>query len=73
MLTYGDTPDDEAIDGIVALLEQQGHGAEVFQTDSLGSICPLAAGLERNASGLLAMPIGYSTHSLNDDPLSLAG
>lgn len=57
VLTFGDTPDDEAVDGIVAWLEQQGHGDEVFQTDSLGSVCPVAAGLERNASGLLAMPI----------------
>lgn len=57
VLTYGDTPDDEAIDAIVAWLEQQGHGAEVFQTDALGAICPAAAGLERNAAGLLAMPI----------------
>ena len=57
VLTYGDTPDDEAVDAIVAWLEQQGHGADVFQTDALGAICPAAAGLERNAAGLLAMPI----------------
>ena len=57
VLTYGDTPDDEAIDGIVAWLEQQGHGAEVFQTDALGVVCPAAAGLARNAAGLLAMSI----------------
>ncbi|MCC2962290.1 GAF domain-containing protein [Massilia sp. IC2-278] len=57
VLTYGDTPDDEAIDAIVAWLEQQGHGAEVFQSDALGTVCPAATGLERNAAGLLAMPI----------------
>ena len=57
VLTYGDTPDDESIAGIVGWLEQQGHGGEVFHTDALSVLYRDAARLTRNASGLLAMPI----------------
>jgi len=57
VLTYGDTPDEAAIEDIVAWLEGQGHGDEIFHTDALGIVCPPAANLKRNASGLLAMPI----------------
>lgn len=57
VLTYGDTPDEEAIAGIVGWLEQQGHGDEVFHTDALSVHYRGAAHLTRNASGLLAMPI----------------
>jgi len=57
VLTYGDTPDEESIAGIVGWLEQQGHGGEVFHTDALSVLYRGAADLTRNASGLLAMPI----------------
>lgn len=57
VLTYGDTPDDAAIDGIVAWLEREGHGDEVFHTDALPSVYPDGGAIKRNASGLLAMPI----------------
>ncbi len=57
VLTYGDTPDEEAIHGIVGWLEQQGHGDEVFHTDALSVHYRGGARITRNASGLLAMPI----------------
>ncbi|MGX4642240.1 ATP-binding protein [Massilia sp. SYSU DXS3249] len=57
VLTYGDTPDVPAIEGLVSWLELQGHGDEVFHTDHLSSLYPDADGLRRNASGLLAMSI----------------
>ena len=57
VLTYGDTPDEAAIDGIVAWLEREGHGDEVFHTDVLPSVYPDGGAVKRNASGLLAMPI----------------
>jgi chemotaxis family two-component system sensor kinase Cph1 len=57
LLTYGDTPEVAAIRNLVSWLEQEGHGAEVFHTDSLSAIYPRGDALRRNASGLLAMPI----------------
>ncbi|QOL47919.1 ATP-binding protein [Massilia litorea] len=57
VLTYGDTPDAAAIEDLVAWLELQGHGSEIYHTDALSQDYPGAAALRRNASGLLAMPI----------------
>ena len=57
VLTWGDTPDADAIGDLVAWLEAQGHGAEIYHTDQLSAAYPGGAALRRNASGLLAMPI----------------
>jgi chemotaxis family two-component system sensor kinase Cph1 len=57
VLTYGDTPDAAAIEDLVAWLELQGHGSEIYHTDALSQDYPGAAALRRNASGLLAMSI----------------
>ncbi|MFC5462024.1 ATP-binding protein [Massilia niabensis] len=57
VLTYGDTPDAEAIGSLVSWLELQGHGGEVFHTDQLSSLYPDGDAMRRNASGLLAMSI----------------
>ncbi|UVW27622.1 ATP-binding protein [Massilia sp. H6] len=56
VLTYGDTPDETAIRALVAWLAMQGN-AGVFHTDHLMGAWPAAAGMVRNASGLLALPI----------------
>ena len=56
VLTYGDTPDEPAIRALADWLALQGH-SEVFHTDHLKSIYPAGAGMVRNASGLLALPI----------------
>jgi len=65
VLSYGDTPDQEDIAGIVDWLEQQGHGADVFHSDALWTKYRGASGLKRNASGLLAMSISrVHTHYL---------
>ena len=57
VLTYGDTPGVPAIEDLVAWLELQGHGSEIFYTDELALAYPPGSALTRNASGLLAMPI----------------
>jgi chemotaxis family two-component system sensor kinase Cph1 len=57
VLSYGDTPDAAAIEDLVAWLELQGHGSEIYHTDALSQDYPGGAALRRNASGLLAMPI----------------
>jgi light-regulated signal transduction histidine kinase (bacteriophytochrome) len=56
ILTYGDTPEQEDIAGLVDWLSRHDHG-DVFHTDKLSSLYPPAASLVRNASGLLALPI----------------
>ncbi len=56
VLSYGDTPDDQAIGELTAWLAQHAH-QEVFHTDHLTSLYPPAAAMARNASGLLAMSI----------------
>jgi light-regulated signal transduction histidine kinase (bacteriophytochrome) len=56
ILTYGDAPAEDQIRGLVGWLDIHGHG-DVFHTDCLGSQYAPAAGMARNASGLLAMPI----------------
>jgi chemotaxis family two-component system sensor kinase Cph1 len=55
VLTYGDTPDDDEVRKLVDWLTMHDHG-EVFSTDKL-SAAIRGAGVIRNASGLLAMPI----------------
>jgi light-regulated signal transduction histidine kinase (bacteriophytochrome) len=57
VLTYGDTPEPPAIEALVAWLELQGHGDEVFHSDQLSTIYPGGDAIRRNASGLLAMSI----------------
>jgi light-regulated signal transduction histidine kinase (bacteriophytochrome) len=56
ILTYGDTPGEEQIRGLVGWLQQHGH-ADVYHTDKLSAAYPEASAMVRNASGLLAMPI----------------
>jgi light-regulated signal transduction histidine kinase (bacteriophytochrome) len=56
ILTYGDTPSDEQIRGLVGWLQMHGHG-EVYHTDKLSAAYPPASSMVKNASGLLAMPI----------------
>jgi len=56
LLSYGDTPSDDAIHALVGWLDVNAHG-DVFHTDQLSSVYPGGAALTANASGLLAMPI----------------
>ncbi|RSZ57789.1 GAF domain-containing protein [Massilia atriviolacea] len=56
LLTYGDTPDEEAIRELVAWLDLHCHG-DVFHTDQLAALYPPAAALAANSAGLLAMPV----------------
>lgn len=56
ILTYGDTPDQGTIRALSTWLAVHGH-TELFHTDQLGAVYRPAAGLTRNASGLLALPI----------------
>jgi chemotaxis family two-component system sensor kinase Cph1 len=56
ILTYGDTPEHEDIEGLVDWLAGHDHGA-IYHTDKLSAVYPPAAAIVRNASGLLAMPI----------------
>ena len=56
ILTYGDTPEHEEIEGLVEWLAGHGHG-DIYHTDKLSAAYPPAAAMVRNASGLLAMPI----------------
>ncbi|CUI04487.1 ATP-binding protein [Massilia antarctica] len=56
LLTYGDTPDEEAIRALVGWLDLRCHG-DVFHTDHLAAQYPPAAALSGNAAGLLAMPV----------------
>jgi light-regulated signal transduction histidine kinase (bacteriophytochrome) len=56
ILTYGDTPEQEDIAGLVEWLTRHDHG-DVFHTDKLSSLYEEGAKLVRNASGLLALPI----------------
>ncbi|MFC5479411.1 ATP-binding protein [Massilia suwonensis] len=57
VLTWGDTPDAHAIGDLVAWLEAEGYGAEIYHTDQLSADYPDGGAIRRNASGLLAMPI----------------
>ena len=57
VLTFGDTPEVAAIEDLVAWLDLQGHGREIYATDQLSADYPRGAALTRNASGLLAMSI----------------
>jgi light-regulated signal transduction histidine kinase (bacteriophytochrome) len=56
ILTYGDSPDEEQIRGLVGWLQIHGQG-DVYHTDKLSAAWPAASAIARNASGLLAMPI----------------
>ncbi|MEH6434098.1 ATP-binding protein [Massilia sp. DD77] len=56
VMTYGDTPDEEAIRALSTWLAVQGH-TEVFHTSHLAASYPPAQDMIRNASGLLALPI----------------
>jgi light-regulated signal transduction histidine kinase (bacteriophytochrome) len=56
VLTFGDTPDQHGILGLVDWLALQHHG-DLYHTDKLSAAWPEAARMTRNASGLLAMPI----------------
>ncbi|MGB9108088.1 MAG: ATP-binding protein, partial [Telluria sp.] len=56
VLTFGDTPGEQDIVGLVDWLSLQHHG-DLYHTDKLSAAWPGAAGMIRNASGLLAMPI----------------
>jgi len=57
VLTFGDTPGVAAIQDLVAWLDLQGHGREIYSTDELSADYPGGAALTRNASGVLAMSI----------------
>lgn len=57
VLTFGDTPDVAAIEDLVAWLDLQGHGRDIYATDHLAADYPGGAALARNASGVLAMSI----------------
>ena len=56
VLTYGDAPDEAEIRALAEWLAVQGNSG-VFHTDHLMGVYPPAAGMVRNASGLLALPI----------------
>ncbi|UOD30423.1 GAF domain-containing protein [Massilia violaceinigra] len=56
VLTYGDTPGEDAIRELVGWLDVHCHG-DVFHTDHLASLYAPAAGLAGNCAGLLAMPV----------------
>jgi chemotaxis family two-component system sensor kinase Cph1 len=56
VLTYGDTPEEDDILGLVDWLAVHDHG-DVYHTDKLSAAWPQADKMTRNASGLLAMPI----------------
>ncbi|MDQ1814370.1 ATP-binding protein [Massilia sp. CCM 9210] len=56
LLTYGDTPGEEAIRDLVGWLDLHCHG-DVFHTDRLAALYPPAAAMCGNAAGLLAMPL----------------
>ncbi|SFC19465.1 ATP-binding protein [Massilia yuzhufengensis] len=56
VLAYGDTPDEPEIRALAGWLSLHGH-TEIFHTDHLKDVYPAGAGLIRNASGLLALPI----------------
>lgn len=56
VLTYGDTPDADAVRALSNWLAVHGH-TEVFHTDHLADVYAPARGMTRNASGLLALPI----------------
>ncbi len=53
--TLGDTPDEEALRGLLGWLSEQGHA--VFQTDHFAAHYPAAAGLP-DAAGVLAVSLG---------------
>jgi len=57
VLIYGDTPDVGAIQDLVAWIDLQGHGRDIYSTDELSAEYPGGAALTRNASGVLAMSI----------------
>jgi light-regulated signal transduction histidine kinase (bacteriophytochrome) len=56
VLSFGDTPDEDDILGLVDWLAVHDHG-DVYHTDKLSAAWPEGKRLMRNASGLLAMPI----------------
>ena len=56
ILTFGDTPEQAQIQGLVDWLTLHDHG-DVFHTDKLSALYPAAAQMTRNASGVLALPI----------------
>ena len=56
ILTYGDTPEQDDIEALVDWLSTHAHG-DIFHTDHLSGVYRGGAGMVRNASGLLALPI----------------
>jgi len=56
ILTYGDTPGDDAIRNLSTWLAVHGH-TELFHTNHLADVYPAARDLMNNASGLMALPI----------------
>ena len=56
ILSYGDTPNDEAIRDLATWLAVHGH-TEVYHTDHLAGAYPRGDKLTGSASGLLALPI----------------
>ncbi|WP_306397195.1 ATP-binding protein [Telluria beijingensis] len=56
VLSYGDTPDDDAIRALSTWLAVHGH-TDLFDTNHLAGAYAPGAALTRNASGLLALPI----------------
>ncbi len=57
--TLGRTPPAEAIELLVDWIDREG-GAELFQTDRLGTLLPEAAAYAAFASGVLAVPLSRS-------------
>ena len=56
LISYGHTPDDEQIRGLVDWLSANVH-QDLFHSDHLSTHVPAAAAYTGSASGLLAMPI----------------
>lgn len=56
ILTYGDTPDQDAVRRLATWLAVHGH-TELFHTNHLAEVYPPAQDMMRNASGLMALPI----------------
>ncbi|GIZ52302.1 ATP-binding protein [Noviherbaspirillum aridicola] len=53
---FGDTPEEDEIRALAAWLGANSH-ADLFHTNALSSVYPDGARLQRNASGVLALPI----------------
>jgi len=56
LISYGHTPDDDQIRGLVDWLSANVH-QDLFHSDRLGAVFPAAGAYTASASGLMAMPI----------------